>query len=169
MQIATINELKKALADKSEKELIEICLKLAKFKKENKELLNYLIFESKNEGEYVGRAKADVSGVMADTISSSFYHAKKTIRKALKITRQYIKFSDNKITEIDLMVHFCRELIECEHDVQSHPFLYGLLERQTNQIAKKLEKLHEDIQLDYQSDMEEFRLKSKPKPYVYRY
>ena len=46
MKAATLNELRKELQALSSKELVEICLRLAKYKKESKELLTYLIFEA---------------------------------------------------------------------------------------------------------------------------
>ena len=46
MKAVTIKELKEELINCTPKELRELCLRLARFKKENKELLTYLLFES---------------------------------------------------------------------------------------------------------------------------
>ena len=46
MKAATVAQLKKELQFKSQEEIMELCLRLARFKKENKELLTYLLFES---------------------------------------------------------------------------------------------------------------------------
>ena len=46
MKTATVTVLKKELKYKSNDELLNLCLTLSKFKKENKELLTYLLFEA---------------------------------------------------------------------------------------------------------------------------
>ena len=49
MKAATIQEIKLELSETSPAKLKQLCLHLAKFKKENKELLTYLLFESHDE------------------------------------------------------------------------------------------------------------------------
>ena len=56
MQTATIAKLKRELKFKSEEELKELCLLLAKFKKDNKELLTYLLFERGDEDAFISVA-----------------------------------------------------------------------------------------------------------------
>ena len=57
MKPVTVSILKKELRQHSQQELIEICLQLAKFKKENKELLTYVLFDSRDEDEYIRAIK----------------------------------------------------------------------------------------------------------------
>ena len=49
MKTVTLKQLKDELSYKSANELKYLCLHLSKFKKENKELLTYLLFEFHNE------------------------------------------------------------------------------------------------------------------------
>ena len=60
MKPVTVSILKTELRDLSQQELIEICLQLAKFKKENKELLTYVLFDSKDEEEYIRSIKEEI-------------------------------------------------------------------------------------------------------------
>ena len=53
MKTATVKELKQELSHKSSAELLEICLNLSKFKKENKELLTYILYEADYEEGYI--------------------------------------------------------------------------------------------------------------------
>ena len=46
MKAVNVSRLKTELNNRSPKELLEICLRLSKFKKENKELLTYLLLEA---------------------------------------------------------------------------------------------------------------------------
>jgi len=53
MKPVTIKKIKDELNYKSSQELIELCLLLSKFKKENKELLTYLLFDKDDEETYI--------------------------------------------------------------------------------------------------------------------
>jgi hypothetical protein len=53
MKAYTINEIKTELEQSNTKKLFSLCLKLAKFKKENKELLAFLLFESGDVPAYI--------------------------------------------------------------------------------------------------------------------
>jgi hypothetical protein len=60
MKTATVRELKQELSHLSHNEILELCLRLSKFKKENKELLTYLLFEESNESIYIENVKIEV-------------------------------------------------------------------------------------------------------------
>ena len=51
MKTPSIQQIRQELQERSSKELMEYCLRLVKFKLENKELLSYLLFEAE-----IGRA-----------------------------------------------------------------------------------------------------------------
>ncbi len=58
MRTATINELKKELGTVPHAQLVgELCLRLAKYKKESKELLTYLLFEAHSLDGYIASVK----------------------------------------------------------------------------------------------------------------
>jgi hypothetical protein len=60
MKAVTIKDLKEELTNNTPKELRDLCLRLARFKKENKELLTYLLFESSDEAFYIEEVKKEV-------------------------------------------------------------------------------------------------------------
>ena len=53
MQSASLSEIKKELQTLHPAQLVELCTKLAKFKKDNKEFLNYLLFQTHNEAQFI--------------------------------------------------------------------------------------------------------------------
>ena len=53
MKTATVKEIQAELEQLPQAGLVTLCLRLAKFKKENKELLTYLLFESFDEDAYL--------------------------------------------------------------------------------------------------------------------
>jgi len=60
MKAATVHELKEKLGHLSSDELLEFCTRLARFKKENKELLTYLLFEAHDEETYIENVKKEM-------------------------------------------------------------------------------------------------------------
>ena len=60
MKAASLSELKQELVTLPPKTVLELCLRLAKFKKENKELLSFLLFEAHNEEGYVQDIKKEI-------------------------------------------------------------------------------------------------------------
>ena len=57
MKAASIVTIRKELKHKSSEELQKLCLRLAAYKVENKELLTYLLFEQEDESAYVKQVK----------------------------------------------------------------------------------------------------------------
>jgi hypothetical protein len=112
MKASTINELKQELAGISSAQLLELCLRLARFKKENKELLTYLLFEAHDEPSYIKSVKQEMDDQFANINSSNLYFAKKSIRKILRSANKYIRYAGSKTVEIELLIHFCLALNE---------------------------------------------------------
>ena len=55
MKPAGVKAIKEDLQTRSREELTELCLSLSKFKKENKELLTYLLFEASDEKLFLSK------------------------------------------------------------------------------------------------------------------
>ena len=149
MKAVTIKELKEELTDLTPKELREICLRLARFKKENKELLTYLLFESSDESLYVGGVKKEIDEQFEQINKKSFYLIKKSFRKILRSIRKYARYSLKKETEVELLVYFCAKLKKFTPSLQKNTGLNNFYKRQIETIRKRVTLLHEDLQFDY--------------------
>lgn len=149
MKPATVSQLKKELQHRNQEELLALCLRLARFKLENKELLTYLLFEADNEEGYIETVKAQIELQFEDINASNYYYIKKSIRKILRGLRKYIRYSGKKETEVELMLFFCEKLNEFQPSIHKNRTLQNLYERQLVQIQKKIKSLHEDLQYDY--------------------
>ena len=77
MKAASIKQIKTELELMHPSDLVNACIRLAKFKVENKELLTYLLFESHNEIGYVQKAKEHISDDFSSLNKSQTYLAKK--------------------------------------------------------------------------------------------
>jgi hypothetical protein len=150
MKTATIQEIKQELQAIPHNELVELLLKLARSKKENKELLTFLLFESNDIAGYIDGVKKEMEAAFLDINISHVYFAKKTIRKVLRITNKYIRFSGSKQAEAELLIHFCALVKESGIKIDKNPALKNLYQNQLKKIEKAMESLHEDIQYDLQ-------------------
>lgn len=154
MKTATVATLKKELAHYSQPELMELCLRLARFKKENKELLTYLIFEASNEEEYIEGLKQEMDEAFAAINSSSYYYIKKSVRKILSSVKKNIRYSQKKETEVELLLYFCRKLRTMKPSFTRSPILRNTYQTQLRMIRNAMSKLHEDLQYDYGVELE---------------
>jgi len=154
MKAATVTQLKKELKHKDEDELLNICLRLSKFKKENKELLTYLLFESDYEPGYVTLIKESIDEQFETVNTRNYYWMKKSIRKILRETKKYIRYSGNKETEVQLLLYFCEKMHAVRPAIRNNNTLRNLYLRQLEYIHKKIEALHEDLHLDYYNALE---------------
>ncbi|RZV67606.1 MAG: hypothetical protein EX254_02785, partial [Flavobacteriaceae bacterium] len=76
MKAVSVIEIKKELKERSHQDLMDLCLRLARFKKENKELLTYLLFESHNEEGYIETVKDEVDLQFDNINADSFFYIK---------------------------------------------------------------------------------------------
>lgn len=156
MKAATVKELKQELNHRSQKELIEICLKLSKFKKENKELLTYLLYDADNEEGYIRDVKAEIDLQFNSINTRSYYFIKKSVRKIQRDVKKYIRYSKKKETEVELLIHFCKTFKEkMKYNINRSTVLKNIYDRQISSIQKSISKLHEDLQYDYNLELEE--------------
>jgi len=149
MKAVTVKEIGQELLNLSPKELRDLCLRLSRFKKENKELLTYLLFESSDEASYIESVEKEIDQQFEQVNKKSYYFIKKGLRRILLNTRKYIRYSQNKKTEIDLLIYYCSKLKKFNPSIQRNAALRNLYIRQIAIIREKLGSLHEDLQYDY--------------------
>lgn len=155
MEIASISNIKKELKNLHPDELQTIITRLAKYKKENKELLSYLLFEAYDENEFIRQVKEEIDLQFSNLNRSSFYLAKKTLRKVLRTTNKYIRFSGKKETEIELLLYFCKKMKASRLNYKSSRVVFNMYINQVKRIQKVISMLHEDLQYDYREELEQ--------------
>ncbi len=153
MKPATISFIRQELKNRPPDQLFEMCLRLARFKKENKELLTYLLFEADDEQAYIKSVKLEMDEMFTDINKSNIYFVKKSVRKILKITNKFIKYSGKKPTEVELLIHFCVKLKTYEDMFAQSLSMQNIYSRQIQKIKTTLNGLHEDLQFDYMNEL----------------
>lgn len=149
MTFASLAEIKKQLQETDADVLQSLCLRLAKYKKENKELLGYLLFESQNEASYVQQIKEEIDAQFEELKGRNLYLVKKMLRKILRHTNRHIKYSNRDETDLELRIYFCEKIKQAKIPLRESAVLLNLYQGQLKKINAVLAKLPEDLQSDY--------------------
>lgn len=154
MKAATIHELKQELNTLQQKELVELCQRLGKFKKENKELLTYLLYEAQDENGYIKGIKKEIDELFGEINLSHLYYAKKSLRKIVRLINKYCRYSGIKTTEVELHIYFCETLRQSGIPIWQNKVISNLYDSELKKIKTALSTLHEDLQYDYLKQVE---------------
>ena len=155
MKAATIHELKLELANTPAEQLAELCVRLAKFKKENKELLTYLLFESFDEQAYIENIKTGILEQFEEINTSSLYFVKKSLRKILRTLNKYIRYTGSAEAEVKLLLFFCATLKNSGIPIEKNPVIKNMFQNQLKKISKTITTMHEDLQYEYTKELEQ--------------
>lgn len=149
MKAATVHEIKQELSQLPASKLTEICLRLAKFKKENKELLTYLLFESFDDAAYINNVKQEIDLDFEELPKPNLYLTKKSLRKTLRNTAKRIRYTGSPQAEVELLTYFCQSIIRAGIPIKNSTVLNNLYQQQVKKIRSVIATMHEDLQYDY--------------------
>lgn len=155
MKAASIKQLKDELKHQNKEDLEKLILRLARFKAENKELLTYLLFEAHDETAFVARAKEELEEDFQQINTASPFYVKKSLRKMIRKIRKYGRYSNGKESEVELLLFFTRQLKSHPANLLQYQRLLNIYLQQITQIKNKMAKLHEDLQYDFQMELDE--------------
>jgi muconolactone delta-isomerase len=149
MNAASVKEIKSTLTQMPNTELVELCMRLIKFKKENKELASYLLFDVDDEPGYVANVKAALLVLFDDVHRTNPYFAKKTLRKILRVAGKYSKYSNSETTEVEILLYVAETILELGLPMHKSTALQNIYAGIIKKIKKSVAGLHEDLQYDY--------------------
>ena len=155
MKAATINELKQELLNENPAKLVELCIRLARFKKENKELLTYLLFEAHDTEAYIKSVIQEMDSNFEIINKSNAYFVKKTLRKILRITNKFIRYSGSDIVATELLIHFCKTVQQMDRSITTNQVIINIYQNQLKKINKAIAAMHEDLQYDYLKEVKD--------------
>lgn len=153
MKAASTQEIKNALKQLDAKAATELCLRLIRYKKENKELLHFLLFEADDLPAYIKSVNEETDLGFGKLNMDSPYWAKKGIRKILRGINKYIRYAGNKTVEVETLLHFCTAFKGIKPSLQKSTALANLYAAQIKKIKAALDTMHEDLQYDYRRSL----------------
>jgi hypothetical protein len=149
MKAASSQEIKIQLQQSGKPELVALCLRLARFKKENKELLDYLLFQSHDLDGYITMVKAEMDEGFNQVNTSSVFLAKKTIRRVLRNAKKYIRYTGSDVAEAEILLYYLSKFRLMKLPWQKTRLLKNIYDAQLKKIAGAIAGMHEDLQYDY--------------------
>lgn len=155
METASLSEIKKELKTLTPLQLQEIIARLGRFKKENKELLTYLLFEAADEENYIRMCQDEITGQFNGIRRSRLKQTGKSIRKILRYTNKQVRFAGSKKVEAELLIHFCQNMKNMGFEKSSRKEIRGIYKKQLERAIKAVLTLHEDLRYDYVAQLEE--------------
>ncbi len=158
MKAASLSEIKKELGTLTPGEVEELCLRMARFKKESKELLTYLLFEAHSESGFIASVKEEIDEGFNLLNRSNLYFVKKGLRKILRNINKYNRYSGIKTTALELHIYFLQKIKASKIPVRESVMLVNLYEGQLKKINTLLKTLHEDLRYDYTMELDKLKL-----------
>ncbi len=156
MQISSIHEIKQELANATPQQLTGLCLRLARFKQENKALLSYLLFQAGDEADYIEGIKQEIAEQFTTINTSTPYFIKKSLRKIIRIINRHATYSGIKTTETELRIYFCQQFIQAGMHLYKSKVLQSIYDAQVRKIKTVVKGLHEDLRHDYLRMLDEY-------------
>lgn len=157
MKASSIQEIKQELKALPPAQLVDLCLRLARFKKDNKELLTYLLFEAHDQQQFIDYVKQQIDDDFATINISHVYFAKKTLRKILRSANRYIKYTGDKMVEAEVLLHYCVNFKGLKSPIQKSIALQNIYQTQLKKIGAAIASMHEDLQHDYLKQLDRLK------------
>ena len=145
--------LKKEILKLDVKTLADICTRLAKYKKENKEFLNYLLFHNYDNQLYIDELKMEIKQCF-EFLPNTEFRIAVSLKKLLSKLNKHLKFVSDKSREAEIVCEFCNTFIEKINMNGYYTPLIQILYRQYIKLRKIVDKLDEDLQFDYQNQID---------------
>jgi len=158
LKIPSVHELKQELQNRPHSDLLEYCLRLARFKLENKELLSYLLFESNDLAGYIEKISEDTRTAFQEVNKTQLYFAKKNLRRILRQLNKHIRYAASKQAEAEWLLNFCTLLAESGIAIKKSPVIHNIMKAQIKKIEKAIDGLHEDLQYDYRKPLKDLQI-----------
>lgn len=158
MKPASIKEIKTALGELDQQQLVAACLRLVKFKKDNKELLSYLLFEREDEDAYINSVRSMLDEQFDDINKSNLYLVKKSLRKIVRTANKFIKYSEVDSTETEILLHVAERFLALNLNLRKHVALENIYLSLHKKILKSIDGLHEDLQYDYRTRLRDLKV-----------
>ncbi len=155
MNVSSLQELKEELPTLPPKKLAELCISLAKYKKDNKEFLGYLLFQAHDRDGFILQVKEEADQHFAEIREQkNLYYVKKSLRKVLRILNKYCKYMGDKAATAEVLLYFCMKLKQSRIPIHKSAALENLFLSQVKKIKSVTVSLHEDLQADYLRELD---------------
>jgi len=149
METASVSVIKKELQNLNKSDLLAYLIRVVKYKKENKELISYLLFECDNDKKFTSDLKEMIIENLIQLNMSHVYYVKKGLRKMIRIMNKYLKYASKSDIKVEVMIFCCQQMNEYKIPYKKSPQLQNMYDSLIKKINIEIDSMHEDLQYDY--------------------
>lgn len=154
MKSVSSHDIRTQLLQANHAELVEYCLRLIRFKKENKELLTFVLFDADDPSGFTQRVKDEIDTSFGEMNITSVYFVKKSLRKIIRYLNKYSRIAGSKLVEAELFAEFCMQLKKLPPSVSGHKQIAKIHDTLRVKIESAISSLHPDLQYDVRKQLE---------------
>lgn len=155
MKPKSLKEIREELVYAEKQELVDYCLQLVRFKVENKELLTYELFYKNRRDQYTSEIQAYVDKEFEGLNDASYFYLKKGVQKIHRRVKKYIRIAKDEELEADLLLYFLEQFKAYTPPLHKQKILNNLYLREHKLVNKRIDKLHPDLQFDYEERLQD--------------
>jgi hypothetical protein len=157
MKIPSLAEIKKELSNLNDQELKNLIIDLSKFSRDNKAYLFFKLFERDNPQIFVEMVQEELELEFSKYSTSNIHTAKKSAQAIRRKLNKNLKLTKDVTAQIELIAFFCKNMRAYGYLSFRHPVIENLYRIQVGKIETLVKKLHEDLQYDYVSILEDLK------------
>lgn len=158
MKPKSLKEIREELVYAEKQELVDFCLQMVRFKVENKELLTYELFYKNNKDLYLSQIEAHVDKEFKGLNDASYFYLKKGVQKINRHIKKYIRIAKDPEIEVHLLLYFLKKFKAYKPNLLNQKILNNMYHREYKLVVKRIDKLHPDLQYDYEKALEELEV-----------
>ena len=147
-EVYGLQDIKKELQHLNTLQLTDLTLRLARHKKENKELLTYLLFKADDQQLFISDYKEEMD-LQFQKINGKSFLVVKTVRKIAVQMNNQIRYAGSELVATELLLHFCSNYINYVNYHTQYKPLRNIFYRFVEKCKAGILKLEEDLQYDY--------------------
>lgn len=152
-----IAEIKKAVGFLDEKELRLLLMEIIGFSTDNKRFAYFKLHEQQDEQFFMSESKEFLLQEFFKAVNTNYWTGKKSLQKLRSTLNKLLKFTKRKDFQLELILYFCLQCKEFGYLSYRHPVIENLYTTQLRKAESLINKLHEDLQYDYEHQLEELK------------
>lgn len=154
MDAASLADIRKELAHQSPAELMELVVRLARFRLDNKALIGYWLFDRTNQAQFLAQVHLALDEALASMNFSSAYFVKKSLRKWQRQVNLYGRICGEPWMLADLQGYYVWTCLRAQKKVMYPDYFVELIRAAQRKFNTLLLKLEPDMQHDMQRQFE---------------
>ena len=154
MEIAGLAEIRKELIHQSPDELIELVLRLARFRQDNKALTGYWLFNRQDPNQFLQQVHIALEDGFRTLNFSSGYWVKKGLRKWQRQVNLYGRICGEAWMQADMQSYYVWICLRAQSRLAEPLYLASLVAAAEKKRLSFVKKLDADLQHDLQRQFE---------------